>query len=135
MDKISFCLKENHCQNAFVVHGLDGMDEITTTNNSLILEIKNNQIQELKTLNPQDYGIKKCQLSDLKGKDAKYNARKIIDLLNNEQSAYKDIVLLNSAVALLVANKCQTIDQGIKIADENIKNNNAKRTLEKIKNG
>ncbi len=117
----------------FIVHGFDGMDEITISDNSHIAKLEDGKISQIEVINPEDYGIKKSPLESIRGGDAKYNAGKIIELLDGKKSAYQDIVLLNSAFALLVAGKVQNIKDGIDLARNAIESGKAKENLQKLK--
>ncbi|MCE3254994.1 MAG: trpD [Rickettsiaceae bacterium] len=122
-------LSKSGAKKVFIVHGFDGMDEITISDNSLIAKLEDGKIGELEIIDPQNYGIKKVSLDAIKGGDAKYNARKIIELLEGEKSAYRDIVLLNSAFALQVSSAVKTIEDGIKLASEAIDSGKARQVL------
>jgi anthranilate phosphoribosyltransferase len=127
-------LKTSGSEKVFIVHGMDGMDEITISNNSLLISLENGKISNQQIINPEVYGIKKSPLSQIKGGSAKYNAKKIIDLLDGEESPYLDIVVLNSAFALMIAGRASSIENGIKIARNTIKNGRAKQILQKYQN-
>ncbi len=125
-------LQKTGSEKVFIVHGLDGMDEITISDNSLIAKLENGKISDLQTINPEDYGIKKSPLEAIKGGDAKYNAAKILALLGGEKSAYYDIVILNSAFALLVAGLASSVEQGLFISSEAILSGKTKLTLQRL---
>ena len=85
----------------FLVNGQDGMDEITITTDSKLVIVENGLIHQPLTINPVDFGIKLCNLSDLSGGDSEHNAKKLIELFNSKQhSPYLDIVALNCCYAL-----------------------------------
>lgn len=84
----------------FVVHGFDGMDEITISDNSYLQKLENGKIHDQEIINPNDYGIKKVSLEEIAGKDPKYNAQKLEELLQGKKSPYFDIVALNAAFAM-----------------------------------
>ncbi|MES2677994.1 MAG: anthranilate phosphoribosyltransferase [Pseudomonadota bacterium] len=126
-------LREAGSEKVFIVHGLDGMDEITISDNSLIAKLEDGKISDLQTINPEDYGIKKSPLDSIKGGDAKYNAAKILALLDGEKSAYRDIVVLNSAFALMVANQVKSAQEGILMAKNSIENGKAKKVLKQLR--
>lgn len=115
-------------QRALIVHGGDGMDEITTTTSTLVSEIKNGDVTEYE-ITPEQYGLARTNLKDLEGGDAAYNATALLGLLAGEQSAYMDIVMLNSGAALYAADKASTIAQGIQLARASISTGKAKHAL------
>jgi anthranilate phosphoribosyltransferase len=127
-------LKEFGSKKAFVVHGFDNMDEITVSDNSFLIRLENNKIGNQEIINPEEFGIKKTSLEEIKGGDAKFNAKKIIDLLDGNKSAYFDIVVLNAAFALMAANKVKTVKGGIDLATNSIESGGAKEILNKLRN-
>lgn len=131
MKKIAAVIKESG-KNAYIVHGFDGMDEITLTDNSYLLRVENGKIFEEEIIDPTKFGLTKCTLEDLKGADPKHNSEKLIALLNGEKSPYRDIVILNSAFALKLASKVEKIEDGIALANAAIDLGNAKRVLENL---
>lgn len=104
-------------EKAMVVHGGDGLDEITTTDITYVSEIKDGKIIDY-TINPLDYGIAKAQLKDIVGGDAKENAEIIIDIFKGKKGAKRDIVVLNGAAALYVGKAVQNLSEGIKLVEE-----------------
>ncbi len=117
----------------YIVHGFDGMDEITLCDNSYLLRFENGKIFEEEIINPQKFGLKKVELEALKGGDPKHNAAKLLALLDGEKSAYHDIVVLNTAFALKLADKVSKIEDGVDLAKELLQNGAAKQILEKLK--
>ena len=118
-------------ERAWVVSGSDGMDEITTTGDSYIAEHANGSISEF-TISPRDYGIELVTAEDLAGGTPDENAQSMIALLKGELGPYRDIVLLNSAAALIVGEKAATIEQGLQQAAEAIDSGAARKVLENL---
>ena len=116
-------LKRFKNKKAWVVHGQDGLDEITTTTKTDVIEVNNNKIKRF-TIDPAKLKLRKSKLSYLKGKDSSYNAKQISDLFsgNLKNIYYKEIILLNTAAILVLTNKCKNLKQGIEIAEKNIIN-------------
>jgi len=117
---------------AWVVSGDDGMDEITTTTTTHAVELKDGKIREF-SINPNDYGIDYVTEQDLRGEDGEYNAKAMAALLSGEKGPYRDIVLLNSAAALIIAGKCDSIEEGLVLAAESIDSRSAHLTLGSLK--
>jgi anthranilate phosphoribosyltransferase len=111
-----------------VVCGADGMDEITTTDATYVAALEKGEIREF-TLTPEEFGLERVEAEALIGQDAEYNARALQALLAGRHSAYRDIVLLNSAAALVVAGRVETIAQGLELARESIDAGAAGRVL------
>lgn len=116
---------------ALVVHGGDGMDEITTTAPTMVSELKDGQITEYE-ITPEQFGIKRASLKDLEGGDAKENAQSMLALLKGEPTPYRDIVVLNSAAALYVAGKSPSIEDGIIVAKNSIDTGKALTALHNL---
>jgi len=125
-------LKNLGCRFAFVVHGLDTLDEITITGPTKVAELKNNEINTY-YIKPQDFDIPVADLEDIKGGNAKENAKIIIDVLSGQRGPKRDVVLLNSAAALVAAVKARDFKEGIKLAADSIDSNKAIAKLEQLK--
>jgi anthranilate phosphoribosyltransferase len=117
------------CRRGFVVHGQDGMDEITLTGPTRIAEINAGQVS-LSTIEPEDFGLRRCLLSDLQGGDAEENAAIVRDVLGGNEGPKRDIVLLNSAYALVASGIVESVDSGLQKARNTIDAGLAKAKLE-----
>jgi anthranilate phosphoribosyltransferase len=133
MLKLAGALK-NSAKSTYIVHGFDGMDEITLTDNSYLIRLENGKIFEEEIINPEEFGFKKVGIEELKGGDPKYNAQKLLELLDGEKSAYRDIVLLNAAFALRLAGKVENIDEGVEMARSAIDSGEARKVLNSLIN-
>jgi anthranilate phosphoribosyltransferase len=97
-------LKENNVENAFIVHSEDGMDEISPFAKTKIVELNNGNIKKF-FINPSDLNITNKNKENLKGKNAEYNAQKIIDIFKGKDNEFSDSVALNVAAGLVISNK------------------------------
>ena len=118
-------------ERAWVMHGSDGTDELTTTGPSFVSELKDGKGTNFE-VSPEDAGLPIADAADLKGGDAAYNADAIHVLLDGEPSAYRDVVLFNAAAALLVADKVDNLTDGVALAGEAVDSGKAKATLAKL---
>ena len=116
---------------AWVVHGSDGMDEITTTGPSTIAELNDGTIRVFE-VTPEDAGLPRASIEDLKGGNPAENAAAIRRLFDGEAGAYRDIVLLNAAAALIVSGKAPNLKEGAGAAARIIDSGAAKATLAKL---
>jgi anthranilate phosphoribosyltransferase len=116
---------------AWVVHGSDGLDEITTTGATRVTELKDGQIRTFE-VRPSDAGLPPATLEDLKGGDATVNAAAIRELLAGETSAFRDIVVLNAGAALLVGGKAANLREGAERAARAIDDGAAARALDQL---
>jgi anthranilate phosphoribosyltransferase len=119
------------CRRGFVVHGSDGMDEITLTGPSLIAVISGGTVA-LQTIEPEQFGFKRCRLSDLQGGDAAQNAAIVTEILAGERGPKRDIVVLNGAYALLAAGLVDDLDGGIEMLQTVLDNGKAKEILDAL---
>jgi anthranilate phosphoribosyltransferase len=131
VEKLAGVLHKLGCRHGFVVHGMDGMDEITTTSETLVAEVTS-EGATLSTLKPEDLGISRCSMQDLRGGDAAANAAIIRSILNGETGPRRDIVLLNAAYGLLAAGRAETPQQCLAIAAEAIDSGRAMAQLKKL---
>ncbi|MCX7910123.1 MAG: anthranilate phosphoribosyltransferase [Endomicrobia bacterium] len=127
-------LKNLNIKHGFVVYGKeDRTDEISITGETIIAEIKDGKI-DFFNVYPEKYGIKRASLEQLRGSTPQENAKIILDILSGKEKGPKrDVVLLNSAFALLAANKVESIEEGIKLAIDSIEKGYALRKLELLK--
>lgn len=116
---------------AMVVHGDDGLDEITTTTTTNICEIKDGVLRLYK-LDPEKYGIEKATLDDIRGGTPKENSEIILNILRGELGAKRDIVVLNSGAALYVGKQAESLDEGIIKAKELIDSGIAYKKYEQL---
>ena len=118
-------------ERAWVVHGSDGIDELTTTGPSYVAEWKDGKVTTFE-VTPEEAGLPRATVADLKGGDPATNALAVNALLDGHPGAYRDIVLYNSAAALLVAGKAATLRAGVQMAAESISRGKARATLDKL---
>jgi len=118
-------------EKVWIVHGSDGMDEITTTGPTYVAEYANGSVREFE-INPTDYGFDLVDEEDLKGGDAAYNAEAVHRLFDGETGPYRDVVLLNAAASLMVADKVSTMEEGIDMAAASIDQGKAKAALQQL---
>ncbi len=119
-------------RHALVVHGKDGLDEITTTDSTEVSEENNGKLTDYE-IAPEDFGIKRAKISCLAGGDASLNAKILLDLLEGKSGPVRDIVLLNAAAGLYVADQAESIKEGIDIARDSIDSKAAFNKLNLLK--
>jgi anthranilate phosphoribosyltransferase len=119
-------------ERAWVVHGLDGLDELTLTDETRVAELKDGKVKNF-FIDPSDFGFASATLSDLKGGDAAMNAGMTMAVLQGGTGARRDIVLLNAGAALLLAGLAETLKEGVELAAQAIDQGRALKTLESLK--
>lgn len=131
VEKLAGVLHKLGCRHGFVVHGSDGMDEITLTGETMIAEVTPSGVT-LGCITPEQLGLTRCPMASIKGGDAVANAEIVKSVLSGEQGPRRDIVLLNAAYALVAAGKAATPAEGMALAAEAIDSGRAFQQLEKL---
>jgi anthranilate phosphoribosyltransferase len=117
------------CERAWVVHGAGGLDELSTLGENTVAVVENGQVTE-RIITPEDAGLPRATLDQLKGGDSAYNAARLAALLNGERDAYRDIVLFGAAAALQIAGKVQELREGVTMAAAALDSGKARQTLD-----
>lgn len=131
VEPIAQVLKNLGSKRAWVVHGADGMDELTTTGASTVAELRNGMIRVFE-VTPEDAGLPRASIADLKGGDAATNAAALRNLLQGEPGPYRDIVVLNAAAALVVGEKAADLEDGVVKAQTAIDSGRAAQALDRL---
>jgi len=131
VEPIAEVLKELGSDRAWVVHGSDKMDEITTTGPTRVCELKDGRLRSFE-ISPQDVGLPLADPKDLKGGLPSENARALRQVLAGAKTAYRDIVLFNAAASLVVAGKADDLKAGVDMAAQSIDSGAAADTLKKL---
>ncbi len=131
VEKLATVLNGLGCEHALVIHGEDGIDELTTTGRTHICEV-NKGVINCYYVKPEDFGLRKNSAINLKGGDARENARLLRQILNGDKVPQRDVVLLNAAAALIAGNKTTNLADGVRLAAEIIDNGSAKNKLEQM---
>ena len=124
-------LKKLGATRAWVVHGKDGLDELTTTTTSTVAALSKGRIRTFEVA-PEDAGLARTKPAALKGGDARANAKAIEQLLEGKHGPFRDIVLLNAAAALVIAEKARNLKQGVALAADAIDTGGARTRLRKL---
>ena len=124
-------LRDLGSHRALVVHGFDGLDEITLTGETQVAELKSGDITTF-SINPKDFGYSLCSTEDLKGGTPEENAFLIRNILNGDQGPKTDIVILNAAAALYLGGKAESISNGILVAINSIKSGAANKKMDEL---
>ncbi len=119
------------CEAAWVVHGLDGLDEMTTTGPSYVAELKDGKVSTFE-VSPEDAGLPTAQPEDLKGGDGEHNAAALRAVMDGVAGPYRDVTIYNAAGALIVAGKATDLKDGAVQAAASIDDGKAKAALDKM---
>jgi len=131
VERLAHVLKKLGCRRGFVVHGRDGMDEITLTAETIIAEVTPDAVA-VKTFAPEELGLSRCAMADLRGGDAAGNAAIVSSVLAGGKGPQRDIVLLNAAFGLVASGKADNPQEGLGMAAGAIDSGRAMRQLEKL---
>jgi anthranilate phosphoribosyltransferase len=131
VDKLACALQMLGLKRALVVHGKDGLDEITITGPTHIAEVRNGEIRAY-DISPEEFGLRSARITEIQGGDTKANAEIIRKIVAGEKSARRDVVLLNAAAALVVAGRADSIASAMPIAAESLDSGAAREKLEKL---
>ncbi|HEY2034105.1 MAG TPA: anthranilate phosphoribosyltransferase [Rhizomicrobium sp.] len=131
IETLAQVLKELGSEKAWLVHGADGLDELTTTAQTHVAVLDHKAVSRRK-VTPEEIGVARAPLSALKGGDANENAAALLHLLDGEPGAFRDIVLLNAAAALVVADKMNNLKDGALMAAEAIDSGAARGVLARV---
>jgi anthranilate phosphoribosyltransferase len=133
-EPLAHSLKNLNCEEAMVVHGLDGLDEISTIGETRISWLKNGEVTTME-MNPKDFGIKQAKLEDIRGTTPEESAELTFKILYGGIQAddpRREIVQLNGAAAIIVGCKAEDFGYGIEAAKESIESGNAYKKLKEL---
>ncbi len=131
VEPIAQVLNNLGSEHVWVVHGHDGMDEMTTTGATRVAELKDGRVHTFE-VTPADAGLQPARLSDLLGGDATVNAQAIRDVLDGKRGPFRDIVVLNTAAALIIAGRATQLPEAAEIAQATIDNGAAAAALQRL---
>jgi anthranilate phosphoribosyltransferase len=129
VEKLAEALSMLGLHRALVVHGLDGLDEITVTGPTRVAEAREGSVRTYE-ITPEEFGMTRATLADISGGDAVENAAIIKEILSGKKSPRRDVVLLNSAAALVAAGKADHLIEALPLAVQSIDSRAAARKLE-----
>ena len=118
-------------ERVWITHGADGLDEMSTTGTTKIVELKDGAIRAFE-IAPEDVGLTRVDLAALKGGDAAYNAEALKAVLGGARNAYAEIAMLNAAGALVVAGKARELAEGVAMAGDALASGAARRVLDRL---
>jgi anthranilate phosphoribosyltransferase len=128
--KIASVLHRLGTKHSLVVHGLDGMDEISISGKSLVWEVSEDRISSPYEVSPQYFDFKSAHLAEVRGGTPEENADILRRVLNGERGSWRDVVVMNAAAALLAGNRASDLKEGARLAEEVIDNGQALEKLE-----
>jgi anthranilate phosphoribosyltransferase len=131
VEMIARVLKNLGSARAMVVHGLEGLDEISLCGPTKVAELRDGEVKEY-SVEPEQFGLKRCRLEELHGGNPEQSAVIVRGILEGAKGSTRDVVLLNSGAALCVSGKAATIQDGIRLAGESIDSGKARQKLAQL---
>jgi anthranilate phosphoribosyltransferase len=131
LEPMAQVLKNLGSEQVWIVHGSDGLDELTTTGPTSVCALENGHLRSFE-ITPEDAGLPRAQPADLKGGDPAHNAAALRAVLEGQKSAYRDIAVYNSAAALVIGGKVKSMVEGVALATQALDTGHAKATLAKL---
>ncbi len=131
VEKLASVLRGLGCHRALVVHGEDGLDEITITGKTRVCELKDGGLRSY-LISPEEFGLPRAELGDLRGSTADGNAALLREILAGTPGPQRDVVLMNAAAVLLAGDRVGTLQQGVALAGEVIDDGRALTKLEQL---
>ncbi len=131
LEKMALVLKSLGCHHALVVHGEDGLDEITLTGKTRVCELKDSHIKSY-AITPDDFGLPTASLDSLRGGTAGENATLLRNILAGARGHQRDVVLMNAAAAMVAGDKASSFRQGLELAREALDSGKALAKLDQL---
>jgi len=131
VEPLAQVLKNLGSESVWVVHGSDGLDEITISGPTYVAALENGAVRTFE-VTPEEVGLKRQKPEALRGGDAEQNARALVDVLKGTKGAFRDIAVLNAAAALVVAGSAKDLKQGVVAAAKSIDSGAAKARLDRL---
>src|SRR5262249_49723327 len=131
VEPLAHVLKNLGSERAYVVHGSDGLDEITISGSTSVAALDNGTIHTFE-IAPEDVGLSRAKSETLRGGDAEQNAKALMGVLKGERGPFRDVAMLNAAAALVVAGKAKDLKDGVKLAQKSIDSGEAEGCLERL---
>ncbi|MFW6040547.1 MAG: anthranilate phosphoribosyltransferase [Thermoplasmatota archaeon] len=131
VNTVSEIISKLDYEHVMVVHGLDGLDEISTIGKTKVAEVKDKKIKKYE-ISPEEFGLERCDLKDIEGGTPEYNANIIKKVFSGRKGPERDVVIFNSAASLYVGGKVSSIEEGIEFAENIIDEGRAMKKLEEF---
>jgi anthranilate phosphoribosyltransferase len=131
VEPLAQVLKNLGSESIWVVHGSDGLDEITTSGPTSVAALENGKIRTFE-VTPEDAGLSRTKPETLRGGDAEVNAKALLEVLKGKPGPFRDIAILNAAAALIVAGKAKDLKQGAALAAKSIESGEAEGRLDRL---
>ena len=132
VEPLAEALKNLGSEAAWVVHGSDGLDEITLCGRTSVAALENGKVRSFE-IAPEDVGLMPCKPDDLRGGDAAANAAALLDVLKGAKGPHRDVAVMNAGAALVVAGKAANLKEAVALAQQSIDSGAALKKLDRLK--
>jgi anthranilate phosphoribosyltransferase len=131
IEPLAQVLKNLGSESAWVVHGSDGLDEITTSGPTHVAALERGIVHTF-TINPEDVGLPRVKPEALRGGDARDNAQALLDVLRGKKSPYRDVAIFNAAAGLVVAARAKDLAEAVGLATRSVDSGEAEGRLDRL---
>jgi anthranilate phosphoribosyltransferase len=131
VEPLAQVLKNLGSEHVWVVHGSDGLDEITTAGPTYVAALENGAVRSFE-ITPEQVGVSRVNPEALRGGDARQNAQALTDVLGGKKTAFRDVAVLNAAAGLIVAGRAQDLKGGIALAEQSVASGAAADRLDRL---
>jgi anthranilate phosphoribosyltransferase len=131
VEPLAEALKNLGSEAAWVVHGSDGLDEITMCGPTSVAALENGKVRSFE-IEPEDVGLRPCKADDLRGGDAEANAAALLDVLKGAKGPHRDVAVMNAGAALVVAGKAANLKDAVALAQQAVDSGEAKKRLDRL---
>ena len=131
-EKIAFVLQRLGTKHSLAVHGIDSMDEISISGESLVWDVNQDRVLPPYKVSPEDFGFERASMAEIRGGTAKQNAKILRSILSGEAGARRNIVVMNAAAALVAGNQASDLKEGAHVAKEAIDSGKAQAKLDEL---
>jgi anthranilate phosphoribosyltransferase len=131
LEPIALVLKNLGSEAVWVVHGSDGLDEITTSGATYVAALENGAVRNFE-ITPEEVGLSRVKPEALRGGDAKTNAQALTDVLKGKKGAFRDVAVLNAAAGLVVAGRAKELKQAVALAEKSVDSGEADARLQRL---
>jgi anthranilate phosphoribosyltransferase len=131
VEPLANVLKNLGSESVWVVHGSDGLDEVTSAGPTYVAALENGTVRSFEIV-PEDVGVARAMPDMLRGGDADQNARALLDVLKGRKNAFRDVALMNAAAGLIVAGRAKDLKQGFALAVKSIDSGEAEGRLDRL---
>src|SRR4030088_3578906 len=131
LEPLALVLKNLGSESAWVVHGSDGLDEITTAGTTYVAALENGAVRTFE-ITPEEVGLERVKPEALRGGEAKHNAQALVDVLKGKAGPFRDVAVLNAAAGLMVAGRAKDLKQAVALAQKAVDSGEAEDRLQRL---